>query len=225
MYASCTYQHSDKLDFLFEIRLIFNKKLWMQYNSTRGNWTGFTEDAISLSGHYNGDPDDGKLRKIEEMIICTDNKELTEFSKNLTEAPTVKLTSVKQSSGTEPALLLCSAYNFYPKEIKTTWLQNGQEVTSGVSFTEVLSTGDWYYLVHSYLEYSPKPGEEITCMVEHTSLREPLLQVWDRSLLWSERLKIATGTFVLVLGVVVLVIGFLHNKKKNCCSLHTEPRT
>ncbi|KAM3864376.1 H-2 class II histocompatibility antigen, A-R alpha chain-like [Diretmus argenteus] len=42
-----------------------------------------------------------------------------------------------------------------------------------------MSDGDGYYQIHSYLEYTPISGEKITCMVEHFSLTEPVLQVWD----------------------------------------------
>lgn len=60
------------------------------------------------------------------------------------------------------------------------WLQNGQEVTSGVSSSEVMSDGDWYYQIHSYLEHTPTTGEKITCVVEHFTLSEPALHVWGK---------------------------------------------
>ncbi|KAM3864375.1 H-2 class II histocompatibility antigen, I-E alpha chain-like [Diretmus argenteus] len=41
-----------------------------------------------------------------------------------------------------------------------------------------MSDGDWYYQIHSYLEYTPISGEKITCMVEHFSLTEPVPQIW-----------------------------------------------
>ncbi len=77
-------------------------------------------------------------------------------------------------------MLVCSAYNFYPKQIRVTWLRNGQEVTSDVSFTDAMSDGEWYYQIHSYLEHTPTAGEKITCMVEHLSLSEPVLHVWGK---------------------------------------------
>ena len=95
--------------------------------------------------------------------------------------PHVKLTSVEQSSSRHPAMLVCSAYDFYPRPIRVTWLRNKQEVTSDVTSTEELSDGDWFYQIHSYLEYTPTPGETITCMVEHASLREPKLYHWGET--------------------------------------------
>lgn len=77
-------------------------------------------------------------------------------------------------------MLECSAYNFYPKQIKLTWLRNGQEVTEGVSYTDVIPDGQFYYQSHSYLEYAPTSGERISCMVEHSALSEPQTIVWGK---------------------------------------------
>lgn len=77
-------------------------------------------------------------------------------------------------------MLVCSAYDFYSKPIRVMWLKNGQEVTSNVTSTEELVNGDWTYQIHSHLEYTPTPGERITCMVEHFSLTEPKLYDWGK---------------------------------------------
>lgn len=75
-------------------------------------------------------------------------------------------------------MLVCSAYDFYPKHIKVTWHQNGQEVTSGVTSSEVMANGDWTYHVHFYLEYTPGRQDRISCVVEHASLKEPKVYDW-----------------------------------------------
>lgn len=95
-------------------------------------------------------------------------------------APKIKLNSEKQPNGEHHSTLVCSAYDFYPKQIRLTWLRDGHKVTSAVSSSEVMSDGNWYYQIHSYLEYTQIPGEKITCMVEHLSLSEPLLEVWGK---------------------------------------------
>lgn len=53
-------------------------------------------------------------------------------------------------------MLVCSVYNFYPKLIKVSWRRDGQEVTTGVTSTDELADGDWYYQVHSHLEFTPR---------------------------------------------------------------------
>uniref|UniRef100_A0A8C7L1I6 Ig-like domain-containing protein n=1 Tax=Oncorhynchus kisutch TaxID=8019 RepID=A0A8C7L1I6_ONCKI len=106
--------------------------------------------------------------------------------------PSVHL-SMTPHGDRHPSMLTCSAYKFYPKQIRVTWLRNGQEVPSNMTSSEELANGDWHYQIHSYLEYTPTPGEKISCMVEHTSFTEPKILHWDMSLPESERSKIAIG--------------------------------
>uniref|UniRef100_A0AAY5EW74 Ig-like domain-containing protein n=1 Tax=Electrophorus electricus TaxID=8005 RepID=A0AAY5EW74_ELEEL len=73
------------------------------------------------------------------------------------------------------------AYNFYPKKIKVSWLRDGEPVTSDVTATEELADGDWYYQIHSHLEYTPKSGEKISCVVEHASFQKPMVTTPDHS--------------------------------------------
>ncbi|KAL3060238.1 hypothetical protein OYC64_014746 [Pagothenia borchgrevinki] len=112
-------------------------------------------------------------------------------------------------------MLVCSVHYFFPKPIRVTWLRNGKEVTSDVTSTEKLSNGDWHYQIHSYLEFTPVPGEKITCMVEHAHFMKPKLCEWDpRTDRESENNKIAVGTAGLLLGLVFFVAGLIYCKKK-----------
>lgn len=107
-------------------------------------------------------------RTYKTKIICN-----FFFSGKLTMEPTIKLRPVIVSDGEHPAMLMCSAYNFYPKQIQLIWLRNGQEVREGVSYSDPINNGDLSYQIYSHLEYTPVSGEVITCMVEHVSLSEP----------------------------------------------------
>ncbi|XP_032394352.1 class II histocompatibility antigen, B-L beta chain [Etheostoma spectabile] len=208
--ACCYFKGPGFKDIEYILSARFNKKLIQQYNSTRGNWTGFTAMSIEYLKAWNKDPYDAMERAFEKNILCTKNIEFIQQLGNISSVPTVKLNSVKH-----PPMLVCSAYNFYPKQIRLTWLRNGQEVTSSVSFSEVMPDGDLYYQIHSYLEPTPTKGEKMTCMVEHLTLSEPMLQVWDPSLPVSEWIKIAVGLFGLILGFVMLSSGFIYYKKNS----------
>ncbi|RXN18496.1 H-2 class II histocompatibility I-E beta chain-like protein [Labeo rohita] len=129
--------------------------------------------------------------------------------------PKVKVSSVTQAGGRHPAVLMCSAYEFYPPQIKVSWLRDGKPVTSEVTSTMEMADGDWYYQIHSELEYSPKSGEKISCMIEHASFNKPMIHDWDPSLLESERNKIAIGASGLVLGIIIAATGIIYFKKKS----------
>ncbi|KAJ8004924.1 hypothetical protein DPEC_G00141340 [Dallia pectoralis] len=133
--------------------------------------------------------------------------------KNFTVEPYVRLKSLDPSSNEHSAMLMCSAYNFYPKHIIITWLRNGQKVNSDVTSTEVLTNGDWSYQIHAYLQYTPTAGERITCMVEHYSLTEPQLHDWDPSMPTPEKYKIVIGASVLLLGLISVVMGLVYYRK------------
>lgn len=96
-------------------------------------------------------------------------------------APKVKLSSVAQADGRHPAVLMCSAYRFYPRGIKVTWMRNDKPVKADVTSTEEMPNGDWYYQIHSHLEYTPKSGEKISCMVDHAGLTQPIIVDWGKS--------------------------------------------
>uniref|UniRef100_A0A3B4TSK5 Ig-like domain-containing protein n=1 Tax=Seriola dumerili TaxID=41447 RepID=A0A3B4TSK5_SERDU len=200
--ACCIFNDRDFEEVEYIVTNLYNKKLMMEFNSTRGNWTGFTAYSVEIVKNRNN-PLDRIQREFEKKVLCA-NKPFSH-----------QLKSVKKSSNRHPAMLVCSAYNFYPKQIRVTWLQNGQAMTSGISSSDVLPDGDWYYQIHSYMAYTPSPGEKITCMVEHFSLSEPALEVWDPSLPVVEWIKIVVGLCGMMLGFVIVSSGFIYYKKKS----------
>lgn len=89
--------------------------------------------------------------------------------------------SEHKASGDQPAMLMCSAYDFYPAAIDIYWLRDGKKETGGVTKTDEMSEGDWYYQIHSHLQYTPKSGEKISCVVEHVSSNKPMIYDWGEN--------------------------------------------
>ncbi|KAF3691917.1 H-2 class II histocompatibility antigen, I-A beta chain Precursor [Channa argus] len=198
-------------DVAYLAQIYFNKVLLAQYNSTAGNFSSYTESTKEIVDNLNKNPTFLKQERKNEETCRTDIQlALGLFLKPV--EPYVSLKSVEAASSTHPAMLICSVYNFYPKQIKVTWLRDGKEVTSDVTSTEELSNGNWLYQIHSYLEYTPRFGEKITCMVEHVSFQDPKLYDWD-PIPASEKNKIAAGTAGLLLGLAFLIVGIICYKK------------
>ncbi|XP_072237579.1 rano class II histocompatibility antigen, A beta chain-like [Leuresthes tenuis] len=196
----------------------FNQQLTMQYNSTVGKWTGFTPGGFITAHAFNKDEHDVLQRKLERQLICHNNVGLlyNETEENMAE-PSISLHAVHTVSSHD-IMLICSAYDFNPKYIKVMWLRNGQEVTEGVTISEVLSNEDWTYQVHSYLELTPDLQDGVSCVVEHATLREPKIYKWDSSLNWSDRGYISGGVCALLLGAAFLCVGVSQYRSKRCTS-------
>uniref|UniRef100_A0A3B5LZ40 Ig-like domain-containing protein n=1 Tax=Xiphophorus couchianus TaxID=32473 RepID=A0A3B5LZ40_9TELE len=206
--ACCSFNgpNFDKIEYI--LTASFNKQKMLEYNSTRGNWIGFTDYSIVASTFWNKDPLDRLERAMEIKLILS--YYASSFNDDIQKNFLIK--SVKQPDGRHPAVLVCSAYNFYPKQIQITWLRNDQEVTEGVSNIDVIPDGELYYQFHSYLEYTPTSGERISCMVEHVTLSEII--VWNNSLPEGEKTTIVVGLCGLIIGLVIFISGFIYHKKK-----------
>ncbi|XP_045078817.1 DLA class II histocompatibility antigen, DR-1 beta chain [Coregonus clupeaformis] len=212
----CRFTSKDLHGIEFIDSYVFNQAEYIRFNSTVGKFVGYTEHGVKNAEAFNSDASLLAQEQGELERYCKTNAAI-DYSAILdkTAEPHVRLSSVTPPSGRHPAMLMCSAYDFYPKPIRVTWLRDGQEVKSDVTSTEELANGDWYYQIHSNLEYTPKSGEKISCMVEHISLTEPMMYHWDPSLPESERNKIAIGASGLVLGAILALAGLIYYKKKS----------
>nr|NP_571552.1 major histocompatibility complex class II DEB precursor [Danio rerio]AAA87895.1 major histocompatibility class II protein [Danio rerio] len=214
--TKCIFQLQDLSDIGVHDNYIFNKDVYIRFNSTLGYFVGYTEHGVYNAQLWKQRYQLLEQERAHEDRFCKYNAEI-DYNNILgkTVKPQVKLNSVKQAGGRQPAVLVCSAYDFYPKRIKVTWLRNGKPVTTDVTSTEELADGDWYYQIHSHLEYTPKSGEKISCMVDHASSTEPIIIAWDSSLSEPERNKIAIGASGLVLGIIIATAGLIYYKKKS----------
>ncbi|XP_055020389.1 HLA class II histocompatibility antigen, DQ beta 1 chain-like [Boleophthalmus pectinirostris] len=123
-------------------------------------------------------------------------------------------------------VLVCSVYGFYPEHISVSWTNHQQSLTTGVTTTDLQPDADWYYQLHSQLEYSPRSGDQISCVIEHKSLKEPMVLDWEGALSDGDRNKMAIGASGLVLGLVLSLAGFIFYKHKSKgLSLRCRPQT
>nr|ARQ18736.1 MHC class II beta chain [Plecoglossus altivelis] len=214
MISRCIFSSKDLHDAELIDSYVFNKVELIRFNSSVGHYVGYTDLGIKNADRWNKGPELAR-EKTQLDGYCKHNA-ANDYSAILEKhvQPSVILRSGSPPGGTHHAILTCSAYDYYPKQIKVTWMRDGHEVTSGVISTEEQANGDWYYHIHSQLEYTPRSGEKISCMVEHASLDKPIEKYWDPSLPESERSKIAIGASGLVLGLVLALAGLIYYQRK-----------
>uniref|UniRef100_A0A8C1NFX1 Si:busm1-228j01.4 n=1 Tax=Cyprinus carpio TaxID=7962 RepID=A0A8C1NFX1_CYPCA len=231
----------EKTEFIFSVT--YNKIEYIRYNSTEDKAVGYTEFGEKWAEDYNKN----KILLAQAEFGLDKCKGIAKFivpNAGLTVKPEVIIRSAREAKGNEKAVLVCSAYDFYPKLIKLTWLRDDKEVTADMTSIEELADGDWYYQVHSHLEYFPKPGEKVSCVVEHASSHKPMIYDWgeiryyefkvltiilllhwthlriffhctDSSPSESERSKIILGAVGLLMGVFMAAGGLIYYKRKH----------
>ncbi|XP_058246704.1 class II histocompatibility antigen, B-L beta chain-like isoform X2 [Hemibagrus wyckioides] len=223
-YWQCYYTGDLKtIEFLFS--WYFNKVEYLRYNSTTDRYTGFTVYGEKEAAELNKNPSNSLYLYVDELCKKYRDEYFTAVLKTV--KPEVTVSSLRSEPQSHLSMLLCSAYDYHPKGIKVSWMRDGKVVTEGVSSTEELSNGDWYYQIHSYLDYIPKPGENISCVVEHESLTRPLIQTWERPLPVDQKNKLIIGIFLMVLGIALAVAGFLYymlmSKEQTSPGIALEP--
>ncbi|KAM6894598.1 H-2 class II histocompatibility antigen, E-S beta chain-like isoform 2-T2 [Lycodopsis pacificus] len=211
----CVFNSTDLKDIEYILSLYYNKIEYARFSSNVGRYVGFTERGVKNAEYWNKDPSELAVRRTAKETYCQHNIEIW-YDNILTKSaePYVFLSSVTPPGGKHSSMLVCSVYDFYPPTIKVSWTRDGQPETAGVTSTDELADGDWYYQTHSHLEYTPRSGEKISCVVEHISLSEPLVEDWDPSMPESERNKIAIGASGLILGLTLSLAGFIYYKRK-----------
>uniref|UniRef100_I3JNP0 H-2 class II histocompatibility antigen, E-S beta chain n=1 Tax=Oreochromis niloticus TaxID=8128 RepID=I3JNP0_ORENI len=208
--SRCLFNSTELRDIEYIRSYYYNRIEYVRFSSSLGMFVGYTEYGVKEADQWNNDPGQLAAMRAQKEIYCTPNIDLW-YRSVLTKyvKPFVRLHWTKPPVDHHPAILACSIYDFYPKYIKVTWLRNGQRVTSNTTTTEELPDADWFYQIHSYLEYTPKSGEKISCMVEHASLDLPLVTDWVPSMSESKKLMII-GAFGLILGLVFFLAGVIY---------------
>ncbi|KAF5895816.1 MHC class II beta chain, partial [Clarias magur] len=209
MHMRCYYNNDNFSAKEFVVSWYFNKAEHVRYNSTTNTFTGYTDFGVNKAEALNKDSQNSLYGYLN--TFCKESGEKYGPSFQKTVKPEVIVRSLRSESDVLPAMLMCSAYDYYPKGVRVSWLRDGELVSEGVSHAEdERSDGDWYYQMHTYLEYKARPGENISCMVEHESLTQPLIHTWDPPLPVEERNKLIIGISLLVFGIILAVTGFFY---------------
>ncbi|XP_053330084.1 H-2 class I histocompatibility antigen, Q9 alpha chain-like [Spea bombifrons] len=123
-------------------------------------------------------------------------------------APEVKVSAQTSEGATK---LHCQVYGFYPREVDVNWKRNEIDIPSDEA-KQVLPNTDGTYQIRVTVEVTPKEGDSYSCHVDHGSLAEPLIVMWD------PRKGGSSSTVYIVIGVVagiaVAAVGFILWKKR-----------
>ncbi|KAM8952773.1 class I histocompatibility antigen, F10 alpha chain-like [Pelodytes ibericus] len=123
--------------------------------------------------------------------------------------PEVKV-SARQSDGVTE--LHCQVYGFYPRDVDVNWKRNGIEVPSEEA-KQVLPNTDGTFQIRATVEVMPREGDSYSCHVDHSSLPETLMVMWDPNAESGSNVGIIIAIVAVVIALVALVIGVVVWKK------------
>ncbi|XP_040348486.1 beta-2-microglobulin [Herpailurus yagouaroundi] len=93
-------------------------------------------------------------------------------------SPKVQVYSRHPAENGKPNFLNCYVSGFHPPQIDITLMKNGKKMEA--EQTDLSFNRDWtfYLLVHT--EFTPTVEDEYSCQVNHTTLSEPKVVMWER---------------------------------------------
>uniref|UniRef100_A0A667ZC09 Ig-like domain-containing protein n=1 Tax=Myripristis murdjan TaxID=586833 RepID=A0A667ZC09_9TELE len=199
--STCQFiEKASQYDVQYKIQYHFNGRLLALYNSSTEKVLGFTEYGKRLASNLNKDVHYLQRRRTDLNVHFTNTGLVPAVP------PVASLRRDRPEVAGGPVVLICSAYDFYPRQIKVSWLRDGVVVPE-MEVMEKLVSVSWRYQIHSYLKEPAGEGLNIQCMVKHQSLPEPMLLRLDRSDLDSGAVQSAVGVSILSLGALVLLGG------------------
>ncbi|XP_010639564.1 rano class II histocompatibility antigen, A beta chain [Fukomys damarensis] len=188
-------------------RYIYNREEFVRFDSDLGEHRAVTELGRPSAKYWNSQKEILDRTRAELDTVCRHNYELDiPVTVQRRVEPRVSISLSKTEALNHHNLLVCSAWDFYPQQIKVQWFRNGQEETSGVVSTPVIRNGDWTFQILVMLEMTPRQGDVYTCRVEHPSLQSPVTVEW-RAQSESAQSKMLSGIGGLVLGLIFLGLG------------------
>uniref|UniRef100_A0A8C1X2Y7 Si:busm1-228j01.4 n=1 Tax=Cyprinus carpio TaxID=7962 RepID=A0A8C1X2Y7_CYPCA len=199
----------EKTEFIFSVT--YNKIEYIRYNSTEDKAVGYTEFGEKWAEDYNknkillAQAEFGldKCKGIAKFIVPNAGLVIlfcyyffqTHFVK-----PEVIIRSAREAKGNEKAVLVCSAYDFYPKPIKLCVVEHASSHKPMIY--------DWGEI--RYYEFKVL----IILLLHWTHLRI-FFHCTDSSPSESERSKIILGAVGLLMGVFMAAGGLIYYKRKH----------
>lgn len=177
-----------------------NGEEFMQFNPQTGNWTGEWPETETVGNLWMKKPEVARAESEFLLVSCPerllDHLERGRAYLTWKEPPSMRLKAQPGSPGS--SMLTCTAFSFYPPELKLSFLRNGLSVGTGeVDFGP---NGDSSFHASSVLEIKSGDEHHYQCHVEHAGLPQPLFVELD------SRARSSMPVVGIILGLLVVLV-------------------
>nr|XP_048673595.1 major histocompatibility complex class I-related gene protein-like [Caretta caretta] len=185
------------------------------YDAARHRWEAPAREAEATQRRWNGDP--VALQYYRHFLERECGEALHRYLQlgqgalARREHPVVRVTSRDTPGG--PTTLSCRAHGFYPRDIAVSWLRHGGSSEQGPRRGGVLPNGDGTYHAWATVEIDPRERGLYRCRVEHESLANPLVAVWEPPS--DSRLVLVVAGAILALGAVAVLVGLAWRRRQS----------
>ncbi|XP_023562410.1 IgG receptor FcRn large subunit p51 isoform X2 [Octodon degus] len=179
-------------------RFALNGEDFMEFHPVNGSWMGDWPEALRISQQWQKQAEAVGKERAFLLSSCPqrllDHLERGRGNLEWKEPPSVRLRARPGDAGF--SVLTCSAFSFYPPELRLHFVRNG--LAAGAGEGGFGPNGDGSF--HAWSSLTVQHGDEhhYRCLVEHAGLRQPL----------SVELESPAESSVPAVGIV-LVLGFL----------------
>eukprot|EP00076_Gallus_gallus_P031415 XP_015157570.1 class I histocompatibility antigen, F10 alpha chain isoform X1 [Gallus gallus] len=108
--------------------------------------------------------------------------------------------------------LFCHAYGFYPRPIAISWMKDGMVRDQETHWGGVVPNSDGTYHASANIDVLLEDGDKYQCCVEHASLPQPGLFLWEPQ---PNLIPIVAGAVVAFVAVIAVVVGLVVWKSKS----------
>eukprot|EP00076_Gallus_gallus_P046077 XP_025011615.1 class I histocompatibility antigen, F10 alpha chain isoform X5 [Gallus gallus] len=108
--------------------------------------------------------------------------------------------------------LFCRAYGFYPWPISLSWMKDGMVRDQETHWGGVVPNSDGTYHASAAIDVPPEDGDKYRCHVEHASLPQPGLFLWEPQ---PNLIPSGAGAVIAIVAVIAAVVGLVVWKSKS----------
>ncbi|XP_067406546.1 class I histocompatibility antigen, F10 alpha chain-like [Emydura macquarii macquarii] len=197
-------------------RLGFDGGDFLTYDAALHRWEAPAWQAEATQRRWNGDPVALQYYRnfLERECPAALRRylQLGEGALARRERPAVRVTSRDTPGG--PSTLSCRAHGFYPQPIALSWLRDGESREQETWWGGVLPNGDGTYHAWATVEIDPRERGRYSCRVEHESLAQPLVAVWEPpSDSWL--MVVVVAGVILAVGAAAVLVGLAWRRRQS----------